>query len=117
MECRSGYRTAKKKGFLREHGRCIRASQRIALPESAALESNRAHTLAGLAAFDEAPAKRGHNGSLEQKVACERLAGDNCRKSNICGKAVTILVEAAGNSAFPLLRAVAWTLGFELMVS
>ena len=117
MECRSGYRTAKKKGFLREHGRRIRASQRIALPESAALESNRADTLAGLAAFDEAAAKRRHDGSLEQKVACERLAGDNCRKPNICGKAVAILVEAAGDSAFPLLRTVAWTFGFELMVS
>lgn len=73
--------------------------------------------MAGLAASDEAAAKRWRNGSLEQEVACERLVGDNCRNPDIRGEAVAIFIKAAGNSTLPLLRAPAWTFRFELMVS
>ena len=50
VERRSEHRSEKKKGFLREHGRRVRTSQRIESSENATLELDRTDAVAGLAA-------------------------------------------------------------------
>jgi hypothetical protein len=73
LERRGEHRSEKKKGFLREHGRRVRTSERIESPKNTTLEFNRSDAVAGLAAPDKAPSKHPPDGSLEKGLACKRL--------------------------------------------
>ena len=69
VERRGEHRSEKKKGFLRQHGRCVRTSQRIESPKNATLEFNRTDAVAGLVAPDEATSKYSPDGTLEKGLA------------------------------------------------
>ena len=90
VERRGEDRSEKKKGFLREHGRRVRTSQRIESPKNATLEFNRTDAVAGLVAFDKATSKHSADGSLEKGLACKRLVRHDSGKPAFRGETASI---------------------------
>ena len=84
----------KKKGFLREHGRRVRTSQRIESSKNATLELDRTDAVAGLAAPDEAASKTSTRiGSLEKGLACKRLVRHDSGKPAFRGETAPIFAK------------------------
>jgi len=91
LERRGQHRSEKKKGFLREHGRRVRTSQRIESSKNATLELDRTDAMAGLAAPDEAASKYSPDGTLEKGLASKHLVRHDSGKPAFRGETASIL--------------------------
>ena len=103
LERRGEHRSEKKKGFLREHGRRVRTSQRIESPKNATLEINRTDAVARLAAPNKAPSKYSADGSLEKGLARKRLVRHDSGKPAFCGETTSIFAAESRRSAISFM--------------